>query len=110
MTIVEDPGEISGFRQPAWDYEQSVDKALCHLDQTGRDPSFEGDQISPCNAHTFPVAKIISDVMWPVSVTGHTVLVALSSLLQCDMIKFRGDETFSNPFFPYGYTLKIKFC
>lgn len=72
-----------------------MDKALCQPRPDWENPSFEGDQIPPRSAHTFPAAKTISDGMWPASVTGHTVLMALSSLLQCDMIKFRVDETSS---------------
>ena len=106
MPIAEDPGEISDLKQPAWDSEQSMDKARCQRRPDGENPSFEGDQISPCNAHTFLVAKMISDGMWPVTVTGHTVLVALSFLSQCDMIKFRVYETSIKSFFSYGHPLK----
>lgn len=72
------------------------------------EPSFEGDQVSPCNAHTFPGAKIISGGMWPVSVTGHTALIPLSFLSHCDMIKFRVYESFSI-FFLWTPTKK-NFC
>lgn len=108
MTIAEDPGEISGLKQPAWDSEQSMDKALSQPRADWDNSSlFEGDQIPPCNAYTSPMAKIISDGMCPVSVTGHTVLITLSFLLRCDMIKFRVYEHFSiKSFFSYGHLLK----
>lgn len=81
-----------------------MDKGLSQPRPDWDNSSFEGDQIPPCNAYTFPIAKIISDGM---SVTGHTVLITLSFLLQCDMIKFGVYEPFSiKSFFSYGHLLK----
>lgn len=49
-----------------------MDKTLCQPRPDCKNLSFDSDQISPCNAHTFPGAKITSSGMWPVSVIGHT--------------------------------------
>lgn len=91
-----------------------MDKTLCQTRPDWENPSFEDDKISPCNACAFPVPKIISDGMWPVNLTGHTVcfkFLALSFLLQRDMIKCSADEIFSiKSFISYGYTTKINFC